>query len=71
MDKVLYRPLIRFVVRSDERLNPEYGRSTIGAERPILLPKYIVSLYNLTLPLELQVKSPIIRECISFPSGKW
>ena len=42
MDKVLYRPLIRFVVRSDERLNPEYGRSTIGAERPILILRYYI-----------------------------
>ena len=30
----------RFVVRSDARLNPEYGRSAIGAERPILIPSY-------------------------------
>ena len=30
--------ITRFVVRSDELLNLRYGRSAIGAERPILIP---------------------------------
>ena len=35
---------MRFVVRSDVFLNPEYGRSAIRAERPILIPSVIRSV---------------------------
>ena len=38
--KVNDRHLIRFVVRLGVRLSLEYGRSAIGAERPILIPRY-------------------------------
>ena len=42
LEEVLYRHLTRFVVRSDVRLNPGYGRSAIGAKRPILIPSTTV-----------------------------
>ena len=32
----------RFVVRSDELLYSRYGRSTIGVERPILVPSNVI-----------------------------
>ena len=38
---LLYRHRIRFVVNSDVPLNPACGRSSIGAERPILIPSTI------------------------------
>ena len=34
----LYLHLIRFLIRSDELLNPNYGRSAIGVEKPMLFP---------------------------------
>ena len=37
----MYLHLIRFFVRSDDLLNTNYGRSGIGAERPILVPSII------------------------------
>ena len=37
-----YMHPIRFLIRSDELLNPNYGRSAIGAERSILIPIYII-----------------------------
>ena len=38
----IYLHLMRFSTRSDELLNPNYGRSAIGAERPILIPSHVV-----------------------------
>ena len=43
-ERILYRHLVRFVVRSYVWLNPEYGRSAIGAERPILIPSTTVRM---------------------------
>ena len=34
----IYVHLIRFLIRSDELLNPNYGRSTIEAEMPNIFP---------------------------------
>ena len=34
--------LIRFVLGSDDILHPNYGRSAIGAERPLLFPHNIL-----------------------------
>ena len=39
--KVRYLHLIRFLIRSDELLNPYYGRSAIGAELASSNPYYI------------------------------
>ena len=41
---LLHRRRIRFVVSSDVPLNPACGRSTIGAERPILIPSYLLPI---------------------------
>ena len=38
----IYVHLIRFLIRSDELLNPNYGRSTIGAQRPIIVPSLLL-----------------------------
>ena len=33
--------LIRFLICSDELLNPHYGRPAIGAERPIIFSRFL------------------------------
>ena len=42
--EVLYRRIIRFMVRSDVMQNSEYGRSGIGAETTILIPSHAISV---------------------------
>lgn len=37
---------LRFVNRSDEQLNPNYGRSAIGTERPLVNPS--ASIYGVS-----------------------
>ena len=37
----IYMHLIRFLIRSDELLNPNYGRSAIGAEMTIIAPSIL------------------------------
>ena len=37
------------LLRSDDLLYPDYGRSAIGAERPILFPSTYIHIYNTRL----------------------
>ena len=48
--------ITRFVVRSDELLNSKYGRSDIGAERPILIPSILLYLAWRIVPISHTLK---------------